>query len=262
MRIFAGLTVAVMLGFAGTAHAQSSYGIERGTGKIICTDDADTEAAPTDPSYAISAMWDQMVLGDVASDACGPALTPIDGGTWGKTKPFAAADAEGRTADFRLYVLSDRYSWRSGSHRHIVEGGQQVAFDDVLQTPQFFERFCSAKAVMNVGASSYGGSKTLNHRLSKQRAETVTIALDGPRNNCETDQIPILYALNIGQATSRDTCRSGDCGALQRRLIIVAVEDLTLGVDLKDALRRGLTEKASLPDFDVNDYDLFEVDAF
>ena len=262
MRILAGLIATLMLGLMGTAHAQSSYGIERGTGKVICTNDADSKAMPTDPSYAISAMWDRMVLGDVASDACGPALTPIDGGTWGKTKPFAAADSEGRTADFRLYVLSDRYSWRSGSHRHIVEGGRQVDFDDVLQTPQFFERFCSAKAVMNVGASSYGGSKALNHRLSKQRAETVTIALDGPRNNCETDQIPILYALNIGQATRQNTCASGDCSALQRRLIIVAVEDLTLGVDLKDALRRGLNEKASLPDFDVNDFDKFEVEAF
>lgn len=244
------------------AYAQSSYGIERGTGKVICTGDADSAAAETDPSYAISAMWDQMVLGKVANDACGPDLTPIDGGTWAETKPFAGADAEGRTADFRMYVLSDAYSWRMGSHRHIEEDGRLVQFSEVLETPQFYERFCSAKAVMSVGASSYGGGRAYNQALAMRRSKTVTGALNGPRERCTTTQIPILHALSLGQATSPNTCSQANCSALQRRLIIVAVEDLTLGVNLKQALRRGLNEKASLPDFDVADYDQFIVEAY
>ena len=100
--ILAGFGLFMTHTFATAQSRPDTFGIERGTGKVICTDDGDENTInPDDPSYAIAAMWDQMVLG--ARAACGTELTPLDNGTWGESRPFTATDEAGLAADL-LYL--------------------------------------------------------------------------------------------------------------------------------------------------------------
>ncbi|MDG1824840.1 MAG: hypothetical protein P8H62_01110 [Henriciella sp.] len=246
--LFSGL--ALSLG----ASAQDSYGIERGTGKVICTNDLDDNRAADDPSYAISAMWDQMVLGQTE---CSGKLTPLDGGTWGASEPVEGLDAAGLAATFKLYVLHDRYTWKLGSSKQIQDAGTPVPFSDVLNTPQFFERFCASKAVLALGAASHDGPTALNHRLAGNRGQIVGRSLASSRRGCSEGQVPIVYAINLGEHQNLDGSGSGDSSP-QRRLIIVAAEKMTIGVNLKEALKTALANQAVLDVFSASDYDLFE----
>ncbi|MEL8054642.1 MAG: hypothetical protein AAGK66_00675 [Pseudomonadota bacterium] len=242
------------------SHAQTrpdTFGIERGTGNVICTNDADESAINSDdPSYAIAAMWDQMVLG--AAAACGEQLTPIDNGTWGESRPFTATDSAGLSADFRLYVLHDKYTWANGSDRQVLNDGEPIMFNTILRTPQFFERFCSAKAVLSVGTASQGGPTAVNHRLATERGKIVGSALTSYRPDCTTETAPIMYALSLGQHRGDG---QGD-RPTQRRVVIVAAEDLTIGVNLEEALKRGLDEQNVFGDMSVDSYDRFDLISF
>lgn len=268
MKLRSSLVIACSIVIAGGAGAQSdtrgSFGIEWGTGKIICTDDADSGAAPEeDPSYARAAMWDQLVLGE-ASQICASVLTPLDGGTWGASAPFSGTDSQGLSADFRLYVLHDRFSWRMGSTQDVEDAGAPAELADMLTTPEFFARFCAAKAAFSLGTASHEGPTPANHRLAGQRAVRVTRQLEAARGDCAPGQIPILYAINLGEHQNRSGCTSnGACAgstAAQRRLIIVAAEDLALGVNLREALRAGMEEQEVFRDLSLDDYDLFVID--
>ncbi|MEO1642839.1 MAG: hypothetical protein AAFR74_05835, partial [Pseudomonadota bacterium] len=119
----------LLAGTLSTAQSRpDTFGIERGTGQVICTSDGDENTTNSDdPSYAIAAMWDQMVLG--ANAACGAQLTPIDNGTWGESRPFTATDDAGLAANFRLYVLHDSYTWANGSDRQVLNDGEPVMFN-------------------------------------------------------------------------------------------------------------------------------------
>lgn len=242
------------------SHAQTqpdTFGIERGTGEVICTSDGDKNAVnPDDPSYAIAALWDQMVLG--AAAACGDQLTPLDNGTWGESRPFTATDEAGLSADFRLYVLHDSYTWANGSDRQVLDDGQPIMFSSILKTPQFFERFCRSKAVLSVGTASQGGPTAVNHRLARERGKIVGSALTSYRPDCTTDTAPLMYALSLGQHRGD---QKGD-RATQRRVVIVAAQDLAIGVNLEQALRRGLEEQNVFGDMSIADYDKFELVSF
>lgn len=240
-------------GLVPQTAAQDSFGIERGTGAIICTDDKDDNRRADDPSYALAALWDQMVLGN---SPC--ALTPIDGGTWGVSRRITGQDTSGKSADFKLYVLNDQYSWKLGSSREIQEEGRPVPFNSVLGTPEFFSRFCSAKAALALGAASHEGAKAVNHKLAQARGERIAATLNIARGNCPQGQIPIMYSVNLGEHKNN---RPAGGSAPQRRAIIVAAEEMTIGVNLTQALRGALDENLVLPNFSPDDYDLFEVEA-
>jgi len=256
--------IALLVIVTGTTNAQSaidqgSFGIERGTGNIICTGDADMATQNDDPSYALAALWDQMYLSH-PTGICAAELTPLDGGTWGASAPFAGADSEGRRADFRLYVLHDRYAWKLGSSREIVDNNRRVDLQNVFATPQFFERFCSAKAVLSVGAASHEGPTVLNHQLARKRGETVSEQLRSRRDQCGAGRIPILYGITLGQ--HRGTALQTSDTSPQRRVFIVAAENLTLGINLQEALKQGIETQNVFKGISLSDYDLFEVESY
>jgi len=257
---------AAMLGLAhGPADAQrppATFGLEWGSGDVICTDDGDeaTEEV-SDPSYARAAAWDERYLG--GANVCGDGLAPLDGGTWGQSRPFRGADAEGRSAEFRLYVLSDQYAWRLGSSSEIFDNGQPADLAVVLSTPQFQSKFCSANAAFSVGAASHEGPTGPNHGLARARAETIITRLKSNRAACPPGQIPILFGINLGEHQNRSGCttqgKCSDNSAPQRRVVMVAAEEMTLGVNLEQALRAGIEEQDVFRGFSVDDYDLFDV---
>lgn len=264
--VCAGIMGMLLAGFASLplpALAQEfSVGIDRSTGEVICIDDGDTgQPGGTqlmDPSYARAAAWDAL-YNPLALGRCGASeLTPLDGGTWGASRPFSGADAAGRTADFRLYVLSDRFNWKLGSVNTLEEDGQPASLGAILSTPQFFERFCSAKAVFSIGAASHEGPTGPNHRLAGARAETVTDGLGAIRPQCPAGRIPLLFALSLGENQNPNPGRSS---AAQRRVVIVAAEDIAIDVNLEQALREGIRQQDVFSGLSVDEYDLFVLDA-
>ncbi len=258
------MTGPLLLGIFGVATAQGSYGIEYGTGRVICTDDADSQLDQTGDDYAASRAWDAYVLGE--DDPCANELTDLDKGVWKQSRPFAGADEAGRSAKFRIYVLHDAYNWVSGSATEIEKDGQPVSPASIFSAPNFNARFCSANAAFGMGTSSSDGATAANNATAKKRTETVSTALTFVRDACEEGRVPIVFGVNLGEHAERVACDDGsDCTpplADQRRLIIIATDDLAVDTNLAQALSSGLREQDVFKSLGVDRYSLFDVNSY
>jgi|GEM_PF-1738636 len=260
------LSMAALSALATAASAQTSedgFGISWGGQSAICHNDGD-ESKPRDESYARSVIWDKMVLGE-AYRGCDATPAPmvidaelraIDGGTWGLSKPFVGTDAAGREATFRLYVLNSRYSWAFDSASDIEDEGGRASLDEILNTPEFRQRFCEAKAAFSVGAASFEGATDRNHRLAGARAETVTQKLYGTRETCSEGRIPLLFNLNVGENQEPVPQSS-----IQRRVVIVVAEKIAIDLNLEEALRNALDRQNVFREVSLAEYDLFDLEA-
>lgn len=245
-----------------TAHAQSpTFGIELGTGRIICTDDADITPNDDDPSYAASAAWDASVFGD-AGIPCFSPLTELDKGVWLQSEPFAGADDEGRRADFRIYVLHDTYSWKIGSTWQIEYNDVPATPESIFQAPNFMERFCGANAAFAFGASSHEGPRGPNERTAGARSATISNSLKEIRQLCTSGRIPIIFGINLGEHDYDPECPTKACSAAQRRVIIISADEITTGVDLGAALTRGIEDQSVFEGLQVDNYSLFDVNSY
>lgn len=254
--------VVILFGVYGLpTYAQSpTFGIELGTGRIICTDDSDNQSSEDDPSYALSAAWDRYIFGDLEVPCFAP-LTDLDAGIWKQSEPFAGADSEGRSADFRIYVLHDTYSWKLGSTWEIEHNGNEVEPDGIFQAPNFMDRFCNSNAAFAFGASSHEGPRAPNERTANARSATISNALKSVRPNCEPGRIPIIFGINLGEHERDPSCLSEVCSAAQRRVIIISADDITTGTDLAEALSSGIKEQRVFKGLDVEKYSLFDVES-
>ena len=246
---------------AASARQANTFGVELGTGRIICTDDGDFTPDDDDPSYAISAAWDARVFGDREVPCYAP-LTDLDPGVWKQSEPFAGADAEGRKADFRIYVLHDSYSWKLGSTWQVQLNGIDADPKSIFQAPNFMERFCGANAAFAFGASSYEGPRSANERTAGARTRTVSNALKTTRQECDAGRIPIIFGVNLGEHTRDEDCLNPACSAAQRRVIIISADEITTGVDLAAALNRGIEEQRVFKGLDVKKYSLFALESY
>lgn len=261
--MMAALTGALLL---GVAHAQTSsdgFGTSWGGESQICHNDGDEDATPRDESYARSVIWDRMVLGDTFDECQAVAplqideeLTSLDQGRWGVSQAFSGTDDEGRTATFRLYVLNTRFSWAFNSSQAIEFDEQPADLNAVLAAPGFFGRFCDSNAAFGVGAASFEGPTAGNHRLAGRRADRITSRLAEIRDVCGDGKLPILFNLNLGENQNEVPVSS-----IQRRVVVIAAEDITLGVDLPGALRNALEQQSVFREVSLAEYDLFTIDA-
>ena len=251
-----------LLSTDAVAAAQTSYGIEYGTGRIICTDDADRDVDGVGDDYAAAAAWDRRVFGE--NTPCNAEeLTDLDPGVWKQTRPFAGSDAAGRSARFRIYVLHDTYSWASGSSSRIVKQTQPASLGAIFSAPNFQQRLCDGNAAFGLGTASSDGAKTANQQLARARTETLANGLIDARDDCPVGRIPIVFGVDMGEHDERVSCPgSGNCTpalADQRRVMIIATEDITVDIDLPQALAAGLREQRVLSSLDIDNYDTFEM---
>ena len=246
------------------AIAQGSYGIEYGTGAIICTDDRDSQSDQTGADYEASRAWDTRVLGDL--DPCAEELTDLDVGVWKQTRPFGGVDSEGRRASFRIYVLHDTYNWVAGSATKIEKDGAPVTPASIFSAPNFNQRFCGANAAFGMGTSSSDGATAANNAMAAQRTETMSSALTVVRDACDEGRIPIVFGVNLGEHAERVTCENGgNCTPSlpdQRRVIIIATDELTVDTNVSEALAAGLREQDVFKGLGVDRYKLFDVKSY
>ncbi|MEO0818299.1 MAG: hypothetical protein AAFX86_13470 [Pseudomonadota bacterium] len=266
--------LAVALALMGASEAQEergTFGIELGTGKIICTGDGDGQGEgvqPLDESYARSAAWDRMMFGE--ENQCAPApvvveFTEIDEGTWARTQIFTGVDTEGRRADMRIYVLDDRFSWVFGSSQDIEEGDRPARFSYIFGRPMFLGEFCEGDAAVAVGAASFEGDAELNRRLASNRANTIGVQMTRLAGFCGEQTPPDLYKVNLGEFTSVTDCmRAGTCTGRatspQRRVVIIGVASAEPGVNLSQAVRNGLGTPVASDVVAASDYAVYEFD--
>ncbi len=227
-----------------------TFGNVHTSGKTKCVKEA------TDQGYNYSMVWDQIVFGD--GGPCKPTLKLYDGGTWGSTTVFKGADSEGRTGDFRIYILSDDYAWKLGSSTEIEEDGAASNFLDLISQPEFFARLCGSDSAMGIGTASFEGNQASNRALAAKRADTIARFVEAGTRHCSTETVPTPYKVNLGEhkATSAGEADT----AWQRRVIIVAAENQSLGLNIREALWQGLTEGELFDDFSVENYDTFVVE--
>lgn len=243
------------------ASAQVSFGIERGTGRIICTDDDDYTPDPNDPSYAAAAAWDARIFGGTATPCFSP-MTDLDAGIWQQSEPFKGTDDTGKQADFRIYVLHDTYSWKIGSTSQIEHNGEDADPASIFEAPNFMERFCSSKAAFSLGTSSYEGNTADNHKSSFARSETLATSLTQTRANCTEGRIPIVFGINLGEHAYEADCTNTACTARQRRVIIISADEISVGVDLASALASGIRDQRVFEGLNIEKYDLFNVKSY
>ncbi|MEM9738959.1 MAG: hypothetical protein AAF829_03755 [Pseudomonadota bacterium] len=267
---FSALATALALLGAATAKAQENqgtFGIERGTGNIICTGDGDGQGEgvqPLDESYARSAAWDRMMFGD--QNQCAPAsveFTEIDEGTWARTQMFSGTDTQGLRADMRIYVLDDRFSWVFGSSQDIEEGDRPARFAYIFGRPAFLGEFCEGDAAVAVGAASYEGDAELNRTLADNRANTIGSQMTRLAGFCGEQTPPELYKVNLGEFTAVTDCmRAGTCTGRatspQRRVVIIGVSAAEPGVNLSEAVRSGLGTPVASDVITTDEYAAYE----
>ncbi|MEO0467065.1 MAG: hypothetical protein AAF216_11035 [Pseudomonadota bacterium] len=253
---------------AQSANQTGTFGIELGTGRVICTGDSDGRGEGhevLDDSYARSAAWDARVFGttDSVCKPDAPVFETVDSGVWERTATFVGRDSLGRAANLRLYVLDAQFTWAFGSSRQIMQGTTPARFLYIFGRPMFLSEFCSGDAAVAIGAASFEGDRGLNARLARARAGTVGGEMTRLADGCGEETPPNLHYLNLGEFTAETQCmREGTCSgndtAPQRRVVIVGVDEADAGVNMEEAIRNGLTSRTAVSVMSANDYDLFE----
>lgn len=258
---------------AQTGNQAGTFGIERGTGKVICTGDGDGRGEgheTLDASYARSAAWDRLVLGEGATpcSATAPVFEEIDEGVWQRTALFSGADSAGRRADMRIYVLEDRFSWAFGSAREIEqENGQPAQFSYIFGRPMFLGEFCEGDAAIALGAASFEGEVSANRVLSQRRAGTLGEEMKRLSGFCAEQNPPELYGLTLGEFTADTPCmRAGTCTGSttspQRRVVLLGVAEAEDGINLSEAVRNAMGSATARSVLSIDEYEAFELVSF
>lgn len=259
-RLIAGLILTLV--FGTPASGQQLYSNEQGTGSDRCRT-ISADKMRSDPSYARELAWDRMMFGD-RPHPCGVTLQAFDPGTWERTKPLKASDSAGRTSSFRLYVLDERFSWALGSASELeARGTDDVSFRNIFSRELFLNEFCSANSVVGIGTASREGAADLNRRLAGRRALTVASELRKVGTLCESAKAPPIFELNLGKHKDASGCTAAsNCSGTtspQRRLVIVAAEEVSPGSNLEEALQDILQRTRIINTFAVEDYHEFIV---
>ncbi len=186
---------------------------------------------------------------------------------WLESRTFIGTDSQGRTANLRIYILSQDYAWAFGEGREIVTAGQSVALRTLFTGTDFRDRFCNSDNLMAIGTSSFEGPQELNHRLARTRGQALVAALSTLKPTCDNEG-PTLLAASLGEHAETSPCpgrvRCPEATKSQRRILLVGVNGSEDGIDYNEALWSGMRrfdagEDGFFRDFRLADYDQFEV---
>jgi eukaryotic-like serine/threonine-protein kinase len=179
--------------------------------------------------------------------------------------PFMAVrDAQGKSAEFNIAVLSDRYEWEANSVDRVRLKGENksvpisILKDQLLKAGegQIAKVMENPSKIISIGTASCDGEITKDEETrAMARAKIIQTKI--------VEQIFIIKdrpLLNLGQYKKDNCTRDLTGNSFQRRLIIVGMRKDTPGLMVKEAvyLRLGKTMK----DFKLDDYSLGTIDKF
>lgn len=186
---------------------------------------------------------------------------------WLESRSFIGTDKDGRTANLRIYILSQDYAWAFGEGSQVEDAGRSVGLPSLFNGADFRDRFCNSDHLMAIGTSSFEGPQALNHRLARTRGQALVAALSGLKPSCATGG-PTLLAASLGEHAETSPCpgrvRCPEATQSQRRILLVGVRDSEQGINYDEALWSGMRrfdagEDGFFRDFRLADYDQFEV---
>jgi eukaryotic-like serine/threonine-protein kinase len=171
---------------------------------------------------------------------------------------LAVRDRQGRSVEFNIAILSDRYEWDTSSIDRVKLRGKPQSFpisvlkeqlkkegkgklSDVMENPN---------SIISLGTASCEGPRPQEEARAFSRG--VSIQKQIVRDIFVIKDLPIL---NLGQYKT-DTCRReiNNSNSFQRRLIIVGMRKETQGLILKEALYERLAK--TIKDLKLSDYSL------
>ncbi|MEO9968625.1 MAG: hypothetical protein ABJG15_02145 [Hyphomonadaceae bacterium] len=194
-------------------------------------------------------------------------LSRFNNELWLESRTFIGTDKNGRTANLRIYILSQDYAWAFGAGNDIVKDGQSVPIASMFSGDDFQERFCASDNLMAIGTSSFEGPQELNHRLARTRGQALVASLTNLKASCDTAG-PSLLAASLGEHAETSPCpgrvRCPEATQSQRRILLVGVNGSEDGINYDEALWSGMRrfdagEDGFFRDFRLADYDQFEV---
>jgi hypothetical protein len=246
----AGFTLSTPV-MAQGALPKGVFGNEKGTGKLMCI----PIPVNAPEAWVRSVIWDTQTLRN--GGPCDPDLEYVDSGTWGRTILLSGEDTSGRRADFRFYVLNERYAWALGSAQRIEDRGLAANFNTLMGTSEFKERLCTADAVLGVGAASYEGETATNHKLAGARSKVIAQQAKAVADTCSAGG-PTAYTVNLGEHVENESSNTAD----QRKVVVILVRNSEEGVNVTEALKNAVGDAELVGGFKLTDYDLLNLAAY
>lgn len=250
--IFSAQFLATGVASAQDAKPKGVFHNKYGTGELFCVPIPENPGA----DWLRSLYWDQQTFGN--RGPCDPDLEYIDQGMWGRTALLSGVDSAGRRADFRFYVLNERYAWALGSASRIEERGRAANFDTFLATDVFFDRFCTSNAALGLGAASYEGETAANHRLAGARSRVIAENVNGVTGRCASGSAPDVMAVNLGEHAETPEANTAD----QRKVVIVLMRNAEADVNIAEALKNAVGDQELVDGFALKNYDLLDIAPF
>jgi len=174
-------------------------------------------------------VWDQLIFLEARLGRDRASATDITG-----------VDESGRSATYRIVLLSGEYYWKQGSTTAVVNSdGNEVALEQKLAGNGIASLLNRSSDLVAIGTASCVGGI----------AEEETRALDRARNLIAwLRQVPLsqsvegMFLVNLGQYD--EPCGYGPREQEQRMVIIVGVADKQPGVDVRQSFRDALERAA------------------
>jgi eukaryotic-like serine/threonine-protein kinase len=179
--------------------------------------------------------------------------------------PFMAVrDSKGKSAEFNIAVLSDRYEWEANSSDRVRLKGEKTSVpistlkEQLLKAGQgqIVNVMENPSKIISIGTASCDGEITQSEEArAMARAKIIQTQI--------VEQIFILKdrpILNLGQYKKDNCVRDLNGNSFQRRLIIVGMKKETPGLIVKEAVYQRLGK--TMKDFKLDDYSLGSIDKF
>ncbi len=179
--------------------------------------------------------------------------------------PFMAVrDSKGKSAEFNIAVLSDRYEWEANSSDRVRLKGEKKSVpistlkEQLLKAGegQIVKVMENPSKIISIGTASCDGEIAEAEEaramarakiIQTQIVESIFILKDRP-------------ILNLGQYKKDNCARDLTGNSFQRRLIIVGMKKETPGLMVKEAVYQRLGK--TMKDFKLDDYSLGGIDKF
>lgn len=176
---------------------------------------------------------------------------------------LAVQDSQGKSVEFNIAVLSDRYEWDTSSVDRVRLRGksepvpisalkEQLLKEGKGQISKVME---NPNSIISLGTASCEGTREEEEARALARAKTVQTKI--------VESIFIIKdrpILNLGQYKADNCIKDINKNSFQRRLIIVGMRRESQGLILKEALYQRLGK--TIEGFKLSDYSLGSIDKF